>query len=464
MYRLMSREILSAEESGSVELTTGSTWKNIWHMSWPMLFVMFFNFLVGITDIYVAGFLGPEIQAVVGFVGHLYFFIIVVANAISIGTIAILSREIGSGRFKDALSIARQSLIFGIVCALLLTIPGILLKEQIIALGGFSGDVREVALNFFLIYVFALAPNYIVILVNAVFRAGGDVRLTLIAMFFVSLLNIVLDFLLVFGIFSIDGLGYRGIAYATAISMLAGTFICIYLIKRSRWKDLLSGRWHVPYSLVRRIILLSWPAALIQISWNAGTVIIYNILSRLQDISITAMAALTNGLRIESLIYLPVFALNMAASVLAGQNLGAGDPERAERIGWKISLSGVALVSLLAVPIFIWAEEVSSLISKDPHVLSETARYLRITMLSEPLMAISVILAGSLTGAGDTKGAMFAIVSTHWIIRLPLAYLLSIVFGYGPIGVWIAMALSIVAQGILMTMRFRKGRWKTLQP
>jgi Na+-driven multidrug efflux pump len=189
-----------------------------------------------------------------------------VANAISIGTVAILSRTIGAGKSKGVIFVARQSLIFGTACALLLTIPGIFFRDQIISLGGFSADVRETAINFLVIYVFALAPNYLVIITNAVFRAGGDVRLTLIAMFFVSLLNIVFDFLLVFGIFSFDGIGYRGIAYATALSMFTGTLICFYLIKKSRWKNIFSGRWHVSSDLMRKIFLLSWPAALIQIS------------------------------------------------------------------------------------------------------------------------------------------------------------------------------------------------------
>lgn len=455
-----------AERVGRIDLTQGSTWDNIWRMSWPMLFVMFFNFLVGLTDIYVAGFLGPEIQAVVGFVGQLYFFIIIVANAISIGTVAILSRAVGAGKFQDSLSTARQSLIFGAICAIILTLPGFFLKDQIISLSGFSGNVRETAVDFFVIYIFALAPNYLVIISNAIFRAGGEVRLTLIAMFFVSLINIALNFLMVFGIFSFEGIGYKGIAMATAISMFAGVAICFFLFKRSRWRDIFSqaGNWHVSADLARRIIILSWPAALIQLSWNAGTIILYNILSRLQDVSITAMAALTNGLRIEALIYLPVFALNMAASVLVGQNLGASSPSRAEKIGWHISFSGVALVTLIAIPIFIWAGEISSPLAKDEQVLAETVRYLRITMLSEPFMAIGVILAGSLTGAGDTKGAMLAIVSTHWMIRLPLAYILAVVAGYGAVGVWIAMAVSIFFQGIAMTMRFRNGRWKNIAP
>ncbi len=176
------------------------------------------------------------------------------------------------------------------------------------------------------------------------------------------------------------------------------------------------------------------------------------------------MAALTNGLRIEAIIYLPVFALHAAASVLTGQNLGANAPERAQKLGWRISLSGVSFVSLMALPIFLWAGEISSPVAKDHHVLSETVRYLRITMPSEPFMAISVILAGCLMGAGDTKGTMFVIISALWLIRLPLAFFLAVVKGYGAIGVWLAMVISMVFQGIAMTVRFRRGRWKDLNP
>jgi len=271
-------------------------------------------------------------------------------------------------------------------------------------------------------------------------------------------------FLFVFGLFSFDGFGYRGIALATATAMSVGMLICFFLFRQSRWKNIFSGAWVITYNLVKRIFNLSWPAALIYISWNSGNILIYNILSRLQEGSITAMASLTNGLRIEAIIYLPVFALNMAASVLTGQNLGAGEPKRAEKIGWKISLSGVALVSFLALPIFILAESIAAPIAKNQMVLTETVRYLRITMISEPFMAISVVLGGCLMGAGDTKGAMLVILSTLWIIRLPLAYLLSIVLGYGAVGVWIAMITSMFFQGIAMTFRFKRGYWKTLQP
>jgi putative MATE family efflux protein len=453
-----------AEQSRAIDLTTGSLWENIWHMSWPMLLVMFFNFLVGLTDVYVAGFLGPEIQAVVGFVSQLYFFIIIAANAISIGAVAMLSRAVGAGRFEDVLSAARQTLLFGIACSLAFTVFGLVFHNQIMSFAGFTGNTRQIAADFFVIFAFALAPNYIVILSTAIFRAGGEVRLTLLAMTFISFVNIALNFLLVFGVFSFSGVGYRGIAIATAAAMYAGTIVCLGLFRRSRWKNIFSGSWHVSADLVKKIFLLSWPAALVQISWSTSYIVLYNILSRLQEGSITAMAALTNGLRIEAIIYLPAFALNLAASVLTGQNLGAEASGRAERIGWKIALSGVAFVSVMALPIFLWAAELSATVAKDQQVLEEMVRYLRITMLSEPFMALSLILGGCLQGAGDTKGAMLVIVSALWIIRLPLAYLLAVAAGYGAYGVWLAMVISMCFQGIAMTVRFRKGRWKEARP
>jgi len=302
-----------------------------------------------------------------------------------------------------------------------------------------------------------------VILANAVFRAGGEVRLTLVTMTLVSLLNVGLDFLLVFGLPGFQGMGYRGIALATALSMGVGMILCVALFRISLWRDIFRGGWRISSGLVKRIFRLSWPAALIQISWSIGNIIIYNILSRLEAGSITGMAAFTNGLRIEAVIYLPVFALHSAASVLTGQNLGAGGPERAEKVGWKISLSGVAFVSLMALPVFIWATDVASLIAQDQAVLEETSRYLRVMMLSEPFMAMSVILGGALMGAGDTRGAMSVIVFSLWVIRIPLAYVLAVSAGYGAVGIWAAMVISMVFQGITMTVRFRRGAWKQIR-
>jgi putative MATE family efflux protein len=427
-----------------------------------MLLIMFFYFFVGFTDVFVAGLISADVQASVGFVNQIYYLIILIANALAVGTLAMVSRAAGSNRLERALEIARQSLIFSVLVALTLTGAGLMFYRDIIALAGFPEKIRTIAEDFLKIFTFSLAPYYILIISNSIFRASGEVKKPLFTMFAVSLINIIGDFVLVFGISPFPKMGYSGIALSTAVSVTAGMLINLWFLSRGLWKPFYKGAWSVVGETVYKIMKIGWPAALLQIAWNAGTIVLYNILGRMEN-NIVALAAITNGLRIEAVIYLPAFALNMAASVLVGQNLGAGNADRAESVGWKITQAGVMLISAMALVIFIRAEDFASLLAKSPDVLEETTRYLRINMASEPFMAMSSILGGGLQGSGDTRGAMWAIVIPMWFIRLPLAYLFAVILDYGVVSVWIAMVLSMICQGLFMAVRFQKGHWKTLK-
>jgi len=455
-------DLFLSKEQTATNLTSGKLWVTIWHLSWPMFLIMIFNFLVGFTDVYVAGLINPEVQAAIGFITQLYFLLIIVANAISIGTVALISRAIGSENIPRALDNAKQSLIFGALIAIGLTITVLTFYREIISTAGFPIKIREIAETFLRVFAFALGPNYILIISNAIFRAAGEVKKPLLTMFVVSLSNIIGDFVLVFGISPFPKMGYPGIALSTAISASIGMGINLVLLSLSRWSTLYRRPWSISASTFKKIASLGWPAALLQIAWNAGSIVLYNILGRLKDESIMALASITNGLRIEAIIFLPAFALNMAASVLVGQNLGAGNANRAAKVGWEIASIGVVLLSLIAIVIFIWAEYFASFLAKEAAVLEETTRYLRINMVSEPFMALALILGGGLQGAGDTKGTMWVIIISMWFIRLPLAFFLALVLDYGAIGVWVAMVTSMVFQGLLMARHFHRGRWKEL--
>jgi len=456
-------DLFLSKEQTATNLTSGKLWVTIWHLSWPMFLIMIFNFLVGFTDVYVAGLINPEVQAAIGFITQLYFLLIIVANAISIGTVALISRAIGSENIPRALDNAKQSLIFGVLIAIGLTITVLTFYREIISTAGFPIKIREIAETFLRVFAFALGPNYILIISNAIFRAAGEVKKPLLTMFVVSLSNIIGDFVLVFGISPFPKMGYPGIALSTAISASIGMGINLVLLSLSRWSTLYRRPWSISASTFKKIASLGWPAALLQIAWNAGSIVLYNILGRLKDESIMALASITNGLRIEAIIFLPAFALNMAASVLVGQNLGAGNANRAAKVGWEIASIGVVLLSLIAIVIFIWAEYFASFLAKEAAVLEETTRYLRINMVSEPFMALALILGGGLQGAGDTKGTMWVIIISMWFIRLPLAFFLALILDYGAIGVWVAMVTSMVFQGLLMARHFHRGRWKELE-
>jgi putative MATE family efflux protein len=428
-----------------------------------MLLIMIFNFMVGFADIYVAGLINPQVQAAVGFIGQLYFLLIIIANAISIGTVALISRNIGAGAAARARANAKQSLIFGFIVAVALTITSLVFSRQIIAAAGFPAEISAIGEIFLRIFAFALGPTYLLIVSNAVFRASGEVHKPLLTMFMVSAVTILGDFGLVFGIPPLPKLGYIGIALSTAIAATLGMVMNFGFFALPRWRALYRAPWTISVLSIKNIVNLSWPAALLQIAWNAGSIVLYSILGRLGETSITALAALSNGLRIEAIIFLPAFAFNMAASVLVGQNLGAGNPERAAAVGWTIAWAGMTFISAISIGIFIGAGFFASLLAQESGVLAETTRYLRIMMFSEPFMALSLILGGGLQGAGDTRGNMWVIVISMWFIRLPLAALLALILGYGAMGVWVAMIFSMTVQGMLMALRFHRGRWKHLR-
>ena len=187
--------------------------------------------------------------------------------------------------------------------------------------------------------------------------------------------------------------------------------------------------------------------------------VLYNLLGRMGGESISALAAFSNGLRLEAIIYLPAFALHMAASVMVGQNLGAGLVDRATRLGWQIAGSGALVLGMLAAVVYLLSETLAGFLTTDPRVFEETVRYLKIAMFSEPFMAASLALSGSMLGAGDTRGPLYVISSAMWLVRIPLAWFLAFPLALGPTGIWLAMTLSMLVQGGLMAWRFKSGVW-----
>jgi putative MATE family efflux protein len=439
---------------------TGNPYRSIWENAWPMLLIMVCNFLVGVTDVYVAGLIGSKIQAAIGYIAQLYFLLIILANAIGIGTVSLVSQASGAEKPGELLHMAQQSLLFGILTALVLSLGGITAPQWIVRAGGFPAEIQDIAILYLRIFALALGPNYFLIISGAVFRARGEPLKPLLVMTVVSGLNIFLDFALVFGYGPFPEWGYPGIALATAISFLVGTLLTFLLLGHPAWRPVFRPPFRLDGQYIRVLFSRSWPAALLQLSWNAGSVVLYNLLGRMGGENITALAAFANGLRLEAIIYLPAFALHMAASVMVGQNLGAGLADRAARLAWRTAGVGALALGLLAAVIYGLAEVLSGLLTSDPLVLRETVRYLKINMYAEPFMAVSLALSGSFMGAGDARTPLYVISAAMWLVRLPLAWLLAFPLALGPTGIWLAMTLSMISQGGLMAWRFKAGKWR----
>jgi putative MATE family efflux protein len=421
-----------------------------WAVSWPMTIIMFCVFLIGLTDVYVAGRLGKEIQASYGFATQFYFIFTILAFALSIGSVSVLSRLFTSDRkeeFKTAIDSAVTVAIFG---GALFSVLGFVFTKNIVSALNVPQELRAFVVSLTRIFSFGLLFSYLFLNTNAVLRACGLVRKSLWTMSMVCVLNIALNFILAL----MTPLKFKGIALATVISMFAGSILNLFYLKK-----LMSGFFAFSLHAVRNIFSVGWPAGLLQVFWQIGYMVMYLLLSAIPKHNIEILAAFTNGLKIEAAIFLPAFAFNMANAVVVGNLLGKKNREDAYSAGLVTSFVGVIIVVVMALAILLNARTIAAFLSANEEVIKQSTLYIYISMLSEPFMAWGVILSGALQGAGDTKSVMFIVGLSMWLVRIPLCYILGIYFGFGAIAVWWSMNASILVQSFFVTRRYFSQKW-----
>ena len=421
-----------------------------WEVAWPMTLIMFYEFLVGLTDVYVAGRVSKDIQATYGFVVQQYFILIVIANALTVGTVSIVSRLFASGD-KDTLGGAIfSSLISSAAAGILLAALGYALAPHVIEVLNVPTELKELSIPFIRIYAAGLVFHYLLINSNGVLRSCGMIKASLKTMTTVCVVNILLNLFLVFE----TPLGYRGIAVATASAVFIGSLMNLHYVR-----VLLMGPRRFSHALIKKMLDIGWPMGVLQVLWQLGSMVLFLILSLLPEHRVEVLAALTTGLRLESAIFLPAFAFNMANAVVVGNCLGERKPDDAYKSGLVTMAIGVAIVSTLALVVILSARWIVPLLSHNEIVIKETIWYIYINMIGEPIMASGVILGGGLSGAGDTRSVLIRVAFSVWLIRIPLCYLFVVVLGFGPISVWWAMNISQIVQASLVYRRYASRAW-----
>ena len=421
-----------------------------WSVSWPMTLIMFFEFLIGLTDVYIAGRISKEVQATYGFVIQLYFIFIVIANALTVGTVSVVSRLFTS-RNKDELTEAVfSSIVTATIAGIILAAAGILSGPEIIKILNIPEELKPLAISFIHIYAAGLLFHYVLISCNGILRSCNMVKKSLKTMALVCAVNIALNFFLVFH----TPISFRGIALATALSVFIGSMVNLTYVR-----SLMTGEKKFSMDRVKKIASIGWPMGLLQILWQLSSMVLFLILSALPEHKIEILAALTTGLRIESAIYLPVFGFNMANAVIVGNLLGEKKDEDTFKSGIVTATIGVVIVTLMVIAVILNARWIVSFLSNNEIVIKESVKYIFISMISEPFMAWGIILSGGLNGAGDTKSVLMRVALSVWLVRIPLSYIFVVLFGFGAVSVWWSMNVSQFVQAFLISKRYFSREW-----
>ena len=427
--------------------------KSSWKMSWPMMVMMVFEFLISMTDIYIAGLYGKEVKAATGLASQVYALFIMTGHALTIGAVSILSRLYTSedkNLFKSAVFTSVTSAFsFGVIICII----GILFSKQIATLLNAENQVKEYASTLIKIYFLGIIFHMTLINMNGVLRSCKRVVITMGVMVFAAILNIIL--LLYF--YNFTDIGFKGIAISTAISLSAASIINIIIMYR-----IIDKVYIFSINILKQILSIGWPGGIVSLSWQFGGTALYAILGML-TYSTEIMAAYATGLRIESAIFMPAFAFNMANAVIVGNLMGEKKFDEAYKNGFVTAFISMTIVTVMMSVIIIFARPIAEILEPNKAVVPEIIKYLYICMIAEPFIALNLAMNGALNGAGDTKATMRYAILNVWVLRLPLAYILGIFLGFGATGIWWALNMGFFMQVILSTRRFMSKKWQKIE-
>jgi putative MATE family efflux protein len=294
---------------------------------------------------------------------------------------------------------------------------------------------------------------------NAALRGSGDTRSPMLIMLAVNIINIIVAYAFIYGPGPLPAFGVAGSAIGAATGRGAGGLIVTCLLWRGRAGLRLRLRHLLPDGVqIQRILNIGLPAGaeqlLMRFAMTAYTMTVATLGTQ-------AFAAHQLALQGESLSYMPGFGFAVAATTLVGQGLGADKPARARADGYLASRLAAIVMTTMGVLFFIFPAQIMGVFINDPEVIRLGIWPLRLVAFSQPALALVMVLAGALRGAGDTRATLAITGGSLWLIRLPLALLL--VGPFGLVGAWIAMGVDLNLRGLGMWLRFRSGRWARLK-
>ena len=439
------------------DLTEGSIIRNIWYLALPTMLGNVLQNAFSIVDMKFVGKLGPSAMAAVGMSGIVLGTLFVVIRGGYMGTVALVARAIGAKNQEEAENVAVQSLFLGLFCYAAIAIIGYPLAPVILKLLRAGEDVIAEGVPYIRVLFLGSVMMIVGIVLSSVLRAAGDAITPLIILVISTVLNIVLDPILIFGLWGFPRLGVAGSAWATVIARSTGTFILLWLFLRGRAVVKLRLRnAKVDFALMWRIIRIGVFASLQGVMRNISGLVLTPIVA---NYGTSAIAAYGLGMRLRMVVMMPAFGLGSAVSTLVGQNLGAGKPERAERTAWVTAGTGFAFMTFLGVLYIVFAKDIIGFFNTDIDVVKTGVSYMRIIACTFGFIGLGVILGRAFSGAGDTISPLVITAIGFVGLRVTLSVLFSSLMGLK--GVWFGVTASTVIQGLMTAFWFNKGRWKS---
>lgn len=474
---------LLAENAENSSVKSDSYTKIVWTLAWPVVAV---NSLQVVNILFDRLFIGSlPASALTGHGGAttVMFLMFSLAVALGTGTTAIVSRAFGAGTRTEFRRANRQgfrlSVVSGFLFAILTWFGAAPVAAAVLPATDLDAQLQMV--RFIQTYSIGLPAIFVIQCLAGSLRGVGDTKSPMVITSMQIVLHLIFNYLLIFpprqmGFFTLPGanMGLSGAGLALSLSAWVAALVYTPFVGRTPLGPV--SKFKLPdHDWVVRILKVALPACVMSVLRVLSLTAFTLTLKQVPDGS-TAIAAMSIGFAIESVMFMPSFGLSVAAGALVGQSLGMKDPIRAEKIGWTAAHWAGAVTLALCGPIYFFSFQIADLLVDGKlGIITEAAALLRWLCLTEVFFAYAMVLLGAMQGAGDTVRPLWITVFALWFLRVPLAFFLALPAGFvilGPIvspfgagmgaaGAWIAMSSTQLVQGVLSAIAWQFGKWKT---
>jgi len=438
--------------------TQGPIVRNLLLLSWPMVLMETLFVVSQVVDMVWIGRLGPSAIAGVGIANIVIMLVMSMDFGLIIGVRAMVARFVGAGDMPVANHIAAQGLIISFTWGALMMTLGIVLAQPIIGLFGLEADVMAEGMAYMRVMFAGWIAMDLLVMGLYIIQSSGDTLRPLYIEASLRVIHVTLCPFLVLGLAGFPRMGVSGAALSNIISQILGAILVLWLLLGGKTRLHISRKDFRPdLDIIWRILKIGVPALVMQLQRSLGNFILTWFIAPFGTL---AVAAHSLAARVEMFIMLPGMGFGMGAGVLVGQNLGAGQPDRAERSAW-VALGILEVVMLVcAGAILLWAENIIGIFTTDPELVEIGATFLRIAAAAFAIIGFISVLQSCIASAGDTVPNMIISIIMVWVIQLPLAYILPKVTDLGVLGIRWAIVGGMVAGTIAYVTYFRLGRWK----
>ena len=440
------------------DFTDGHVGHAIVVLAIPMVMEMCMESLFAVVDVFFVSQLGAAAVATVGLTESLLAIVYSVAMGLCIGATAIVARRIGEKDPDGAAVAAVQVIALGLVVSAVMGIFGALNARRLLAFMGADEAVLGANATFAVIMLGGNAAIVLLFLNNAIFRAAGDAAIAMRVLWIANGINLVLDPCFIFGLGPFPELGVVGAAVATTTGRSTAVLIQLAVLASGRGRITIGLRHLTLAPRVMWTVCRLSSTALFQILVSTTSWI--GLVRVIASFGSPALAGYTIGIRTILFALLPSWGLANAAATMVGQGLGAGKPERAEQAVWTAAYYNMMFLGVISLVFVTFTPWIVGIYTSDPVVAAHAVNCLRIVSLGFVFYAYGMVLTQSFNGAGDTWTPTWINVGCFWCWEIPLAFLLALYLGLGPLGVYLAVTIAFSTVAVVSAIIFKRGRWK----